>query len=75
MDRGVVSDRRRPHRRVDVSGYVSPWPDRIRSFVDAVIWVTIGMTVLIPFAAFCVLWLAVVGKVACTVANWIGVVL
>ena len=70
-----MSERRRPHRRVDVSGYTSPWPDRMRSFVDAVVWVTLGMTVLIPFAAFCVLWLALVGKAACAVAEWVGVVL
>ena len=47
----------------------------MRSFVDAVLWVTIGMTVLIPFAAFCVLWLALVGKAACAIAGWVGVVL
>lgn len=70
-----MSVRRKPHRRIDVSQYVSPWPDRIRSFADAVLWITVGMTVLIPFAVFCVLWLAVVGKAACIVANWIGVVL
>ena len=66
---------RRPHRREDAPRYESPWPARVRSFADALLWVTVGMLALVPFAAFNVVWLVLVGKVACAILMWLGVVL